>query len=242
LIPFKADLHVHTCLSACADVTMSPRRIAEEAKRKSLDILGVCDHNSAENAAAVSETAGRAGIRVFPGLEITTREEVHLLALFESIDSALSMQEEVYGHLAGENDETAFGRQVIADAEDEVVGFEAKFLLGAVTLSLGSVVESIHALRGLAIAAHVDRRAFGLIGQLGFVPQGLALDALEISPRLAREEARDKVASDLPLVRGSDAHKLQEIGTATTSFFLEDPAIGEVRKALLGVEGRGFAI
>jgi len=221
---------------------MSPRRIAEEAKRKSLDILGVCDHNSAENAAAVSETAGRAGIRVFPGLEITTREEVHLLALFESIDSALSMQEEVYGHLAGENDETAFGRQVIADAEDEVVGFEAKFLLGAVTLSLGSVVESIHALRGLAIAAHVDRRAFGLIGQLGFVPQGLALDALEISPRLAREEARDKVASDLPLVRGSDAHKLQEIGTATTSFFLEDPAIGEVRKALLGVEGRGFAI
>ena len=221
---------------------MSPRRIAEEAKRKSLDILGVCDHNSAGNAAAVSETAGRAGIRVFPGLEITTREEVHLLALFESLDSALSMQEEVYGHLAGENDEKAFGRQVIANAEDEVVGFEPKFLLGAVTLSLGNIVDSIHALRGLAIAAHVDRRSFGLIGQLGFVPKGLALDALEISPRLAREEAKDKVGSDHPLIRGSDAHKLQEIGTATTSFFLEDPAVGEVRKALLGVEGRSFAI
>ena len=217
---------------------MSPRRIAEEAKRKCLDILGVCDHNSAENAGAVAEAAGRLGIRVFPGLEITSREEVHILALFETLESALSMQDEVYGHLSGENDETVFGPQVVASAEDEVLGFNPKLLLGAVTLSLANVVDGIHAREGLAIAAHIDRKSFGLLGQLGFVPERLALDALEISPQLMIEEARTSVGPALPLVRFSDAHALKDIGSAVTSFELEAASVEEIRKALHGREGR----
>jgi predicted metal-dependent phosphoesterase TrpH len=217
---------------------MSPRRIAGEAKRKCLDILGVCDHNSAENAGAVTDAAGRLGIRVFPGLEITSREEVHILALFETLESALSMQDEVYNHLSGENDETVFGPQVVASAEDEVLGFNTKLLLGAVTLSLASVVDGIHAREGLAIAAHIDRKSFGLLGQLGFVPDRLALDALEISPQLTIEEARTSVGRALPLVRFSDAHAMKDIGSAATSFELEAASVEEIRKALLGREGR----
>lgn len=217
---------------------MSPRRIAEEAKRKCLDILGVCDHNSAENAGALTDAAGRLGIRVFPGLEITSREEVHVLALFETLESALSMQDEVYSHLSGENDETVFGPQVVASAEDEVLGFNPKLLLGAVTLSLASVVDGIHAREGLAIAAHIDRKSFGLLGQLGFVPERLALDALEISSHLSIEEARARYGAARPLVRSSDAHALREIGLATTSFALEAATVEEIRKAFLGLEGR----
>ena len=235
---FRADLHVHTCLSACADVEMSPRRIAEEAKRKCLDILGVCDHNSAENAGAVAEAAGRLGIRVFPGLEITSREEVHVLALFETLESALSMQDEVYAHLTGENDEAAFGSQVVASAEDEVLGFNPKLLLSAVTLSLESVVDGVHTRQGLAIAAHIDRKSFGLLGQLGLIPVRLVLDALEISPRMTLEKARERIGSVLPLIRASDAHALREIGLATTSFALEAATVEEIRKAFLGLEGR----
>ena len=217
---------------------MSPRRIAGEAKRKCLDILGVCDHNSAENAGAVADAAGRLGIRVFPGLEITSREEVHILALFETLESALSMQNEVYSHLSGENDETIFGPQVVASAEDEVLGFNPKLLLSAVTLSLASVVDGIHAREGLAIAAHIDRKSFGLLGQLGFVPERLALDALEISPRLTMEEARTRYGPSLPLLQSSDAHALREIGSAVTSFGLETASVEEIRKAFLGREGR----
>jgi len=235
---FVADLHIHTCLSACADVEMSPRRIAEEAKRKCLDILGVCDHNSAENAGAVAEAAGRLGIRVFPGLEITSREEVHVLALFETLESALSMQDEVYAHLTGENDEAVFGPQIIAGAEDEVLGFNPRLLLSAVTLALERVVDGVHTRQGLAIAAHIDRKSFGLLGQLGLVPVRLALDALEISPRMTLETAREKVGSTLPLIRASDAHALREVGAAKTTFSLEEGEFGDIRKAFLGLEGR----
>jgi PHP family Zn ribbon phosphoesterase len=235
---YKADLHIHTCLSPCADVEMSPRRIAEEAQKNHLEILGVCDHNSAENAAAVAEAAGRLGIRVIPGLEITSREEVHVLALFEEMEAALSMQAEVYAHLTGDNDETVFGPQVIADAEDNVVGFCPKLLLNAASLPLEGVVDHIRSRNGLAIAAHVDRESFGLMGQLGFIPERLTLDALEISPHLSMAEARERYGPAHPLIRSSDAHALRDIGRASTSFALETPAIEEIRMALAGLGGR----
>jgi len=233
-----ADLHIHTCLSPCADVEMSPLRIAEEARRKRLEILGVCDHNSAENAAAVAEAAGRLGIRVLPGMEITSREEVHILALFEELEAALSMQAEIYAHLAGENDETVFGPQIIADAEDGVTGFCPKLLLNAAALPLEGVVDRIRSRNGLAIAAHADRESFGLLGQLGFIPEGLALDALEISAHLSTAEARERYGPAWPLIRSSDAHALRDIGRATTSFALETAALGEIRMALGGIGGR----
>ena len=235
---FRADLHIHTCLSVCADVEMSPRNIAAEAKRLNLDILGVCDHNSAENAGAVVEAAGRLGICVLPGLEITSQEEVHILALFEKLEEALSMQDEVYGRLTGENDETALGPQIIVDAEDEVLGFNQKLLLSAAGLSLENVVDHIRSRQGLAIAAHVDRESFGLLGQLGFIPERLALDALEISSYLSIGDARIRYGPAFPLVRSSDAHTLGEIGKATTSFALEAATVEEIRKAFLGIEGR----
>ena len=79
---FKADMHIHTCLSPCADLEMSPRNIIKEAKKKGLDIIGICDHNSAENFPAVEKSANKEGIKVIGGIEITSREEVHVLALF----------------------------------------------------------------------------------------------------------------------------------------------------------------
>lgn len=229
---FRADLHVHTCLSPCADIRMSPRNIAAAAKRKELDVLGICDHNSAENAAAVAEAAGRLGIRVLPGLEVTSREEVHILALFDKVDEALSLQERVYAVLPGENNEDVFGLQVVAGADDEVLGFNGRFLAGAAGLSLEDVVDAVHALRGLAVASHVDREGFGIIGQLGFIPENLPLDALEISRRLTIEEGRSAFGEGRPLITGSDAHTLEEIGLASTSFRLEAGTVEEIGMAL----------
>jgi hypothetical protein len=213
---------------------MSPRNIAAAAKRKDLDLLGICDHNSAENAAAVAEAAGRLGIRALPGLEVTSREEVHILALFDEIEAALSLQERVYAFLPGENDDEVFGLQVVADADDEVLGTMGRFLAGATGLSLEDVVGAVHALRGLAVASHVDREGFGIIGQLGFIPEGLELDALEISGRLSIEEGRKAYGPSRPLITGSDAHTLEEIGLATTSFRLEAATVREIGLALRG--------
>jgi len=235
---FRADLHVHTCLSPCAEVVQSPRNIAAAAKRRALDLVGVCDHNSAENTGAVAEAAGRVGIRALPGLEITSREEVHVLALFDEVESALGLQERVYAALAGENDPDVFGLQVVANADDEVVGFNRRFLAGAASLSLSDVVGAIHEFGGLAVAAHVDREGFGLVGQLGLIPDGLPLDALEISPRLTLEEGRRTFGPGWPLLSSSDAHAPDEVGRASTSFWLEEGTVREIGLALKGLGER----
>ena len=217
---------------------MSPRNIAAAARRLELDLIGVCDHNSAENAAAVAEAARRLGIRALPGMEVTSREEVHVLALFDEVDSALSLQDRVYAALAGVNDPEAFGLQVVASPDDEVLGFNDRFLAGATALSLGEVVGAVHGLGGLALAAHADRPGFGIIGQLGFIPESLPLDGVEISPQGSLLEGRRAFGPNLAVISSSDAHALDEIGRATTAFWLNDATAEEIGWALRGRHDR----
>jgi hypothetical protein len=217
---------------------MSPRHIAAAARHKDLDVVGICDHNSAENAAAVAAAAGRLGIRALPGLEVTSKEEVHILALFDELESALSLQQHIYALLPGENNEEVFGLQVVAGADDEVLGTSNRFLAGATLLSLTDVIDAVHDLRGLAVASHVDREGFGIIGQLGFIPNDLPLDALEVSRRLTVAEGRKVYGPARPLITGSDAHFLEEIGLAATSFRLEAATVREIGLALRGLGER----
>jgi len=235
---YRADLHIHTCLSPCTDLDMSPQAIARQAKHREIDILGICDHNSAENVPALMQAADQYSIRVLPGMEVTSQEEVHILALFDNLEPALALQEIVYSHLPGENDEEAFGMQVVVNAGGEVLHFNPKLLIGASTLSIEEVVTHIKALDGLAIASHIDREGFSLIGQLGFVPDHLEIDALEISPRTTLEDAEERFQPRLPLTCASDAHYLDDIGTGYTTFYIEDRTTREIRKALRGEDGR----
>ena len=235
---FKADLHVHTCLSPCADLKMSPRAIAEQAKTKEIDILGICDHNSAENVPALIKAARKFKIFILPGLEITSQEEVHILALFDKPEPAIKLQEIIYYNLPGENDEEAFGMQVVVNEKGEVLRFNNKLLIGASTLSVEEVVQAIHSLEGLAIASHIDREGFSLISQLGFIPNDLDLDALEISPHISQQEAIDRFQPALPLTCSSDAHFLEEIGRCCTSFYIEKATTQEIKMAFLNKKGR----
>lgn len=235
---YQADLHIHTCLSPCADVKMSPRAIVERAGDLGIDILGICDHNSAENTPAALEAARGSGLHVLPGMEVTSAEEVHILALFDELEPARELQETVYRHLPGENDEATFGMQVVANADDEVLGFNPRLLIGATTLGVHDIVQAIRSLGGLAVAAHIDRESFSLIGQLGFVPDDLVLDALEISPAISRDEAVSRYAPCLPLVQSSDAHRVEEIGRCRTAFLIEKASIPEIKQALEEKAGR----
>lgn len=235
---YRADLHVHTCLSPCADLEMSPRGIIRTAREREIHILGICDHNSAENVPALRDAAKPYPISVLAGLEVTSREEVHVLALFDSLASALALQETIYAHLPGENDEEAFGIQAVVNEEAEILRFNGRLLIGATTLSLDQVVTLIHSRGGLAVAAHVDREVFSIIGQLGFIPGNLPLDALEVSPAMSLETAREKYGPRFPLTTASDAHRLDEIGRAMTSFWLADGTVAEIKKAMNQEDGR----
>lgn len=237
---FKADLHIHTCLSPCAGLDMGPRAIVNRATQQGLDVIGISDHNSSENAPAVMQAARDSALKVLPGMEVTSREEVHILAVFDSVDKALRLQEIVYAHLPGENDAESFGLQVVVNEDHDVLGFNRRLLAGATELAVEQVVESICGLEGLAIASHVDRETFGIIGQLGFIPAELCLDALEVSANLSLAEARRRFPryAGYAFVRSSDAHSVAEIGKAWTSLLLSEPTTQEIRKALHGEDGR----
>lgn len=237
---FKADLHIHSCLSPCADMTMRPTAIIEQVVARKLDLIGICDHNCAENATAVKKAGIRAGVQVLGGLEITTREEVHILGLFENEAELCQMQRKIYANLPGVNDEKTFGQQLVVDDHDEPVGKNNRLLIGATNLTVEDVVKLIHDLEGLAIASHIDRQSFSLISQLGIIPADLELDALEIS---ANVEATDRLKYkkyDLPLVTFSDAHFLTDIGRTYTVFRLKEPTLKEIKKALQDTDGRSI--
>ena len=235
---FKADLHVHTCLSPCTELDMSPMRILTAAKKKEIDVIGICDHNSSENSLAVMNAAKKMNINVFPGMEVTSQEEVHVLALFDEIENALKLQEYVYENLPGENDEETFGMQIIVNEKEEVLGSNNKLLIGATTIPLEEIIKNIHSFNGIAIASHIERKSFSIIAQLGFIPDNLELDALEISPSITPEEAKKMYSDDYPITYSSDAHYPDDIGKAFTSFLLKDATLAEVKKALKNEDGR----
>ncbi len=233
----RADLHLHTCLSPCADAQMQATAMVRQAKKVGLDMIGICDHNSAENVAAVMRAGIREGLTVIPGMEITSSEEVHILGLFNSEQNVLRLQSLVYENLPGENREEAFGPQTVIDEWDRVVGTNIKLLIGATTLTLEQIVDAIHEEAGLAIASHVDRERFSLIGQLGFIPKGLRLDAVEVSrpPSTGQEY-------DYPVLVSSDAHFLEDIGSTYADLEIEDMCIEEISKALRSQMGRRIVV
>ncbi len=238
----KADLHVHTCLSPCAGLDMSPLGIVREALKAGLDVIGVCDHNSAENVSAVKKAGKAQGLKVLGGMEVASSEEAHILVFFEEDEDLFRFQDVVYRHLSGTNDEKAFGQQVIADEEDGVIGFCDRLLIGATSLSAEKIVELARSGRGetLVIAAHVDRDAFSLISQLGFIPRNLALDAVEISRHISVAGAKERFpdCGRYPIVTGSDAHEPEDIGKRATGMYVEDGTVAEIKKALAAKDGR----
>lgn len=241
---FKADIHIHTCLSPCSDWDMSPKKIVQRSLDVGLDVIAICDHNTAENAGAVMKEGKNRGLGVLPGMEICSKEEVHTLALFDELDKSLAMQDYVYKNLKGNNQPEVFGYQVVANDRDEVVGENSRLLIGATQLGLYEIVDKTHRLGGISLSSHVDRTAYGIIGQLGFIPPDLEIDGVEVSHRVELASARDKVAGigEYPCVAASDAHFLDDIGKVWTVFILAKPTIDELRRALQNKDGRRIKI
>ncbi|UCH34562.1 MAG: PHP domain-containing protein [Armatimonadota bacterium] len=244
---YRADLHVHTALSPCASEAMTPPAIITAARQREVDLIGAVDHNAAGNARALiaaTECRGPDGpIHVLPGLEVESAEGVHVVCLCNSAEAAEAMQEFVWSHLpAATNRPEAIGEQSLLDAEGRAVRQETRLLLQATTIKLDELCREA-ARRGLlCVPAHVTRRTYGLLGVLGFVPDHLAFDALELGPPgrtplpLAARPQAD--LGRLPQVRASDAHRLDDIGTACTDFWLAKPTVAELRLALRQRAGR----
>jgi PHP family Zn ribbon phosphoesterase len=241
---YKADLHIHSCLSPCGDWGMSPKRIIQKSLEVGLDLIAVCDHNTVENAGVAIRDGQKRGVHVLPGMEVCSREEVHILAIFGDLTPALEMQAYVYANLPGQNKPEVFGCQVVANEKDEVLGENPRLLIGATRLGLHEIVTQTHRLGGLSLSCHVDRPAYGIINQLGFIPDDLALDGVEVSRRVKLAEAHQKVPGieKFACITSSDAHFLDDIGKIWTVFRMAAPTIEEIRKSLLNQDGRRIVV
>ena len=243
-----ADLHIHTTLSPCGSEEMTPPAIVATALEAGLDIIAVCDHNTAGNTAAVQEAAdlwaaaGGERLVVVAGMEVTSAEEVHVVGLFPDAAAAEAAAAEVRAVLPAADADyySFFGPQDIVDCHGDVTGSEPKSLAVASTFDLDDTVALIKRHGGLAVAAHIDRRGFGLLSQLGWFPEDAGFDGVEVSRHTADDSERleEYRGFGVPLTGGSDAHYLHEIGAGGTVIMAEEPSFGELVLAFSGVGGR----
>lgn len=241
---YRADLHVHTVLSPCAEVEMIPPLIVQEALERQINIIAITDHNASANVAAVQKAADGTGLTVLPGMEVQTREDVHLLCLFASLADLESWQRKVDLSLPDSlNQPEHFGEQYIVDENGEYLRTEDRLLLTATEFSIEEVIQHVAKLGGFVIPAHVDRKSFGLFPTLGFLADWWNFPALEISRHITAEALHEKFPSSRnhPLIQSGDVHRLNEF-LGTTFFELEEPTLNEIYQAFLGQGQRNVHI
>lgn len=224
----KCDLHIHSCLSPCGSLEMSPSMIVRTALEKRLDVIAIADHNTALNNPALEKLCIKSGILALFAIEVTSSEEFHSLCLFKNLDLAVSFGNMVYEKLLSlSNNPDKFGDQVYVDEQDNILGKLDKYLTGgAVEIPSEQLIELVHEKEGLFIPAHIDRAAFSLISQLGFIPAD-PYDALEIT-----KWPPPKGCGNRPFISDSDAHYIEDIGKRYFLLDCETKTADSVFKAI----------
>lgn len=243
MFEFKTDLHIHTVLSPCGDLEMSPVKLVNAAASKGFDIIGISDHNTTRHCKLVKELGEEKGIYVLTGTEVNSKEEIHNLAFFEKPEQLADFQEYIDTWLAPvKNDPEKFGYQVQVNREEEIVYQEEKLLFGSLNRSVDEIAEKVHDLEGIFIPAHVDRPRNSLYSQLGFFPEGLKADAIEISWATDLQEFVNKHPElrDFAILRSSDAHFPGDIGRAYSIFTLRNRSFCEIKLAMESKAGRNL--
>lgn len=243
---YVADLHVHSLLSPCAEVEMTPHNIICKASEYGFDIVAITDHNAADNVTAALDAAKGTGITVLPGMEVESKEEVHIVVLFENMRQLKAWTGFVELHRTPAfNDPDKLGAQFIVDADDNFIAEKPELLLAPLTAGIAEISEQVKKIGGLCIAAHIDRPAYSLFMKLGFVPPDVELAAVEITRNINVQDARQRIPAigGLPIITASDAHTIDDfISGPKTYFYLEEPTLAEIRQALAKQNARGVVV
>ncbi len=214
------DLHIHSALSPCGDEDMTPNNIVNMAMLTGLDMIALTDHNSCRNVRAVMKAA-EGKLRVIPGMEIETAEEVHVLCYFKDIDALEDMGRLVESSMSGiKNQPEIFGRQLIMDEEDNITGEVENLLVSAISLDIYEVAAEVKKRGGVFVPAHIDRTSYSVLSNLGFMPLDLPVDAVEITAKNA--EILSGQYKGLPVLTSSDAHYLENIAERERFLDTED--------------------
>ena len=232
----RFDPHIHSCLSPCANLEMSPAEIVRRAVAAGMDGIALTDHQSARNAPAIEVCARNAGLKCLYGLEVCTSEEAHTLALFDTVEQSQAMTDWVYAALPKRvNDPDTFGDQPIVTWDDDIVDMEWRILAMACRMPIPETSAKVHELGGIYIAAHIDRANFSVISALGSIPEpfeggGRYFDAVELS-RTADASVWIPRAQGYAVTRSSDAHNLDDVARVWTEADIPDFTVAALRDA-----------
>lgn len=223
----RADLHIHSCVSPCASLEMSPKAIAERAKELGIGLLALTDHNTSLNCPAFAANCRELGIWSVYGMEVTSNEEAHLVCLFEDVDTALEFSNFIYQYLPDvPNNPDVLGDQVYVDENEDILGEVEKYLGNATGLSIDDVREEVFFRNGIFIPAHVDKPVFSIPSQLGFLPDS-NYSAIEVfNPVNAGDYSK------YPVISNSDAHFLDDIGKKKLFIDVEEKTFECLRESL----------
>ncbi len=219
------DLHIHTALSPCAEEEMTPNNIVNMAILKGLDFIAITDHNSAGNVEAVLDCAGEKDIIVIPGIEVESIEEVHMLCLFPSLLAVKKMEDIIKKYLPDiQNRSEIFGEQILYNRHDEMIGRESQLLVTAISLSLERLKRETEKLGGVMIPSHIDRSSYSVLSNLGFIPDELCFNTIEVSQHIKENELliQHPYLKEYRIINNSDAHSLGNISEAEHSIFLKE--------------------
>lgn len=238
---FKIDLHNHTVLSPCGGLEMAPSAMLERAEDLGLDIIAITDHNSCKNCKAYCELSEEYKVLVIPGVEIQTMEEIHVIALFPDVETAMLFDAELYKALLPiENNPDYFGDQVILDKDENIIGLEDRALINSVIWDLETTVSKVKEFDSICFPAHIDAQTNSVISQLGFLPGNLSIDGVGITARCDINSFlnNNSYLEGLSIIRNSDAHYLNDMGSGSCFARLEVASFAELKLAFAKKEGR----
>ena len=218
------DLHIHSCLSPCADNDSTPGNIAGMGVLNGLDIMALTDHNSAKNCPAFYKAAKRNGIIPIAGMELTTAEDIHVVCLFQTLEGAMEFDRAVSNRrIPVPNRPDIFGDQLICDENDEVVSREENLLINATSISLEEAFEMVSRHKGICYPAHIDRESNGILAVLGGFPESPDYSCVELyDPESSERLIREHKLEGKRLIVSSDAHYLWDIKEKREYFELDD--------------------
>lgn len=212
----RYDLHLHTCLSPCADRDMTPAAVAGLAKLAGAQLIAITDHNSALNLPAAAAACREYGLRLLPGLEVTCAEELHLLCYFPRVEAALEYGRQLYAALPDiPCDPAIWGEQWVMDGEDRLLTRVDRLLTAACSWSMEEAAARCRSLGGEPVPAHADAASYSVFSVLGLLPAQGVFSAVELlhPERRARYQARGLLPPGLEVLTSSDAHFLGAVGS-----------------------------
>lgn len=211
------DLHIHTALSPCGSEDMTPNNIVNMAMLKGLDAIAITDHNSCKNVIATKEVGDRKGLIIIPGIEVQTKEDVHIICLFRNVNMMSEFQNIIFDSMqCVENNEKVLGEQLIFNELDEVIGKENRMLLLSVNLSINDVFNLVKKFNGIFMPAHIDQNSFSIISSLGFIPKDIEVKNVDYrSEDIVKKLIKNGLINErIRRICSSDAHYLWEINEA----------------------------